>query len=129
MNNRNILIGGGLMGFTAVILGAFGAHALKELLDPATLDSYTTGVRYQAWHSLALLAISFSPADFPFKKRIFQCWVIGTCLFSGSIYLLSLDSAMNIDLSLLGPVTPIGGLFLIAGWFLILLAGFRHSKS
>ncbi len=127
MSNRNILMSAGMLGFVAVILGAFGAHALKANLEPGALESYTTGVRYQAWHSIALLAISFSPENFPLKKRVFQCWLIGIILFSGSIYLLSLDALMNTDLSVLGPVTPIGGLFLILGWFLIFWGSFRYS--
>ncbi len=129
MSNKGILMSAGLMGFMAVVLGAFGAHALKATLDPSALDSYVTGVRYQAWHSIALLAIGFSPENLPLKKRIFQCWLSGTFLFSGSIYLLSLDGLMGLNLSVLGPVTPIGGLLLIMGWFLIFLAGFKQVRA
>ena len=89
-------------GATGVILGAFGAHALKEKLTEYQLASWETGVRYQLIHALGL---SLKPTVW--------LWAVGTTLFSGSIYLLSLEMGPK---ALWGPITPIGGLCLIFGW-------------
>lgn len=97
-----------LLAGTAVILGAFGAHALEARLDADALDAYTTAVRYQMWHALALAlwAITGGP------RLVAWSFALGTLLFAGSIYGLSFDGP-----SILGPITPLGGLLLIIGWF------------
>lgn len=118
----------GTFGFIAVILGALGAHALKEVLSPQQLSSFTTGVRYQAWHAIALLALGLSEVEFPFKKRVSQCWIIGTILFSVSIYFLSLSDVIGVKLSFLGPITPIGGLFMIIGWAFLFIGALKYVK-
>lgn len=104
-----------MLGFTGVGLGAFGAHALKStLLARGTTDSWRTAVTYQMIHSLALLAVSTREVDRDSTVKwdmVGNCWLIGTVLFSGSIYGLSLGGP-----KLLGPITPIGGLFMMAGW-------------
>ena len=103
----------------AVILGALGAHALAERLPPESLVSFVTGVRYHFWHTLALLLLvavkdHLSPAGFRHTAVLF---IAGTLLFSGSIYALSTRVLYAADgLRWLGPVTPLGGLLLIAGW-------------
>ena len=107
----------GALGAIAVILGALGAHSLKEVLDPQSLASFKTGTFYHIVHTVALLPALFRK-EF---KRMAQLFIIGIALFSGSIYLLTLDELMGVDLSFLGPVTPIGGLFFIAGWGTLLL--------
>ena len=117
----------GALGFISIILGALGAHALEKVLSPDSLESFHTAVRYQAWHSIALLAISFSPKEFPLRKWIMRTWVTGVILFSGSIYLLSTRTASGLDVSFLGPVTPLGGLLMILGWALVFVAALRYS--
>ena len=117
MNKRLIIIAS-VFGILAVILGAFGAHALKSLLDPAGLVVWKTAVSYQFYHTLALLFISLLPAS---KGRAgsIAAWFfsLGILLFSGSLYLISTKEILNISqLSVLGPLTPIGGLFFILGW-------------
>jgi uncharacterized membrane protein YgdD (TMEM256/DUF423 family) len=101
-----------IFGGLAVILGALGAHTLKDLLDANAMESFRTATMYQLFHAIALVAI---PNDSKFTWTV-RCWVSGTLLFSGSIYLLVFDELVGINLSVIGPITPLGGLFLIAGW-------------
>jgi len=110
-----------ILGLLAVVLGALGAHALEKVLDNSSLNSFKTGVRYQAWHALALLALV--SINYPIKRKgtIAILWLLGTILFSGSIYLLSLSGLWEMNFSFLGPVTPLGGLLMISGWFLLLI--------
>lgn len=118
----------GILGGTAVVFGAFGAHALKEALDPESLNSFNTGVRYQMWHALALLALAASPVKIKQLKTIAQFWLFGVLLFSGSIYLLSIDELMNVNLSFLGPITPLGGLALIVAWIMLIVSALKIKE-
>ena len=110
---------GALLGLLAVAFGAFGAHALKEILEPETIRSYETAVRFQMYHALVLLILGF--AELKFQKQRFKpiilLFFVGTILFSFSIYSLCLDDAiLKTSLSWMGPVTPLGGLILIIAW-------------
>ena len=114
-------------GMIAVILGALGSHALKEVLSPEQLESFTIGVRYQMTHVLLLMVVlltSYFNQDV--KQTSFWLTIIGILLFSGSIYLLNLQELLGVKLSFLGPVTPIGGLFLIANWGFLALKAFKR---
>lgn len=112
------------LGMIAVILGALGSHALKEVLSPEQLDSFTIGVRYQMTHVLLLMVVLLtSYFEEGIKLTSFWLTIIGILLFSGSIYLLNLQQLLGVKLSFLGPLTPIGGLFLITNW------GFLALKS
>ena len=114
---RKFLLWGLVFGGTAVVLGAFGAHALKEILTESQQSSFETGVRYQMFHALLLLLLS-RQANLR-SRVILNLIVVGVLLFSVSIYLLNLKDYFNAKwLSFLGPVTPIGGLLLISAWFL-----------
>ena len=118
MNKRLIIIAS-VFGILAVILGAFGAHALKSQLDPAGLEVWKTAVSYHFYHTLALLFVSILPASNG-KVVNMAAWFfsLGILFFSGSLYLISAKEILNItQLSVLGPLTPIGGLFFILGWF------------
>lgn len=101
-----------LLGITAVFLGAFGAHGLKDLLEPTAIQSYKTGVAYHLIHTVAILAMHKSTGN----VTTIRLWIIGILLFSGSIYALTLDELIGINLNFMGPLTPLGGLFLAAGW-------------
>ena len=115
------------LGMTAVILGALGSHALKEVLRPEQLESFTIGVRYQMTHVLLLMVVLLtSYFDEDVKQTSFWLTIIGILLFSGSIYLLNLQELLGVKLSFLGPVTPIGGLFLIANWGFLALKAFKR---
>ena len=117
MNNapRWIALSAGIFGFTGVALGAFGAHALKEALTArSSLATWQTAVLYQLVHAVALLVISGWPL---LRGKIIwaaRCWVVGIVLFSGSLYGLSLDGP-----TVLGPITPLGGLAFLIGWLLV----------
>jgi uncharacterized membrane protein YgdD (TMEM256/DUF423 family) len=98
-----------VFGATAVILGAFGAHALEDLLDPDRLHTWGIGTRYHLVHSAALLAAALHPARLVWGPRLL---IAGILLFSGSLYAIALTG-----ISTFGLLTPFGGLFLIGGWF------------
>ncbi|CAA6676623.1 MULTISPECIES: DUF423 domain-containing protein [unclassified Lentimonas] len=103
---------GALFALIAVILGAFGAHALKgTLIENGTFSTWETAVRYQMWHALALILLSLMPEQQQAPRLTGNCFIVGILLFSGSLYPLALGGP-----SWLGPITPLGGLCLIIGW-------------
>ena len=118
---QKALIFGSLFGCTAVIFGAFGAHLLKKKLTSDQLQSFETGVKYQMYHAIVLLIIGFNlEINTSLDNCILYAFIIGTLLFSFSIYGLVLSSENNKKLKFLGPITPLGGLFLVAGWALLI---------
>lgn len=123
---RRILVCAGVLGFLAVTLGAFGAHALKPMLMArGMVESWETAVLYHLVHSVALLALGFAREPLPAAAgRIAGCWAAGIALFCGSIYLLALGGP-----KWLGPVTPVGGLALLAGWALVAWSAGRRSVA
>lgn len=122
MSQNIILFTGALFGLLSVIFGAFGAHALKKRLSEDQLKSFETGVKYQMYHALALLIVGFNIQNN--ITNIYWSFTIGILLFSFSIYGLVLSDSKGKKLKFLGPITPIGGLFLITGWVLLLLEFF-----
>ena len=115
--DKKIISTGAIFGMIAIILGAFGAHALKKVLSIEELSTFETGVRYQMYHALFLLFIGLA-TQLPqkTKKTIYYLVVFGIILFSGSIYLLATNSLSAFDFKVIGFVTPIGGLLLILAW-------------
>ncbi|MCP1995316.1 DUF423 domain-containing protein [Flavobacterium sp. HSC-61S13] len=108
------------MGGIAVILGAFGAHGLKAVLDENQLLTFETGVRYQIYHALFLLFVGAVPILTSKTKKIIGYLVgFGVLFFSGSIYLLATNGLTAVDFKFLGPITPLGGVLLIAAWFTV----------
>jgi uncharacterized membrane protein YgdD (TMEM256/DUF423 family) len=110
---------GALIGALSVIMGAFGAHKLKQLLAPELLSSYQTGVTYQFYHAFALLAagILYKRYQNKWLEWAGRFFILGIILFSGSLYLLTaLQATREIGLEGFGILTPIGGLLLVAGW-------------
>lgn len=117
-----VLIVGATYGMLSVILGAFGAHAFKSILSADKLTSFETGVRYQMYHAIVLLAIGLALSfASPIERWAGICLMLGVFLFSFSIYFLSFAEYWNVNLRFLGPVTPLGGLFMIAGWLLLIV--------
>jgi uncharacterized membrane protein YgdD (TMEM256/DUF423 family) len=115
--NKSILLSGLILGVTAIILGAFGAHALKALLTSEQLQTFETGVKYQMYHALFILVVANSnQLTEKAKKNVVKLAVLGVLLFSGSIYLLATQTIFGINFKIIGFLTPIGGLFLIASW-------------
>jgi len=131
--SRKIVFSAAIFGVLGVVFGAFGAHALKSGLEErGMVDAWDTAVKYHLVHTVALLALG-ALADARFDRGgaasglrsklvgwAAGCWVAGITLFSGSLYLLALDGPRW-----LGPVTPLGGLALIAGWILVAIAAWR----
>jgi uncharacterized membrane protein YgdD (TMEM256/DUF423 family) len=113
----------------AVILGALGAHALKNHLEPSGLESFKTGVRYQMWHALALFIAAIIPEDGINLKWVKRLWIIGIILFSGSIFLLSTAPIFHSDFTFLGPITPLGGLALISGWIILFIKSLQKNYN
>jgi len=107
---RTLLLVGALLGAAGVALGAFGAHGLRSRLDAQQLAAWETAVKYHLLHAVALLALALSPHA-PQLRGAGWCFAAGIVAFSGSLYALALGGPR-----LLGPVTPLGGLALIAGW-------------
>lgn len=120
--NKRIVIIGIILIVAAIILGAFGAHALKEILTEAKLKSFETGVKYQIYHGLALLIIGLNQKQFSFSLNYIIFFILlGVVFFSGSIYGLAIQEPLGISLKFLGPITPVGGLFMIIGWVLLVI--------
>lgn len=124
---RIVLAVGSLYGATSVILGAFGAHAFKAILSVEKLASFETGVKYQMYHALLLVAIGlYLQFQTKIEKSVAWLLMLGTFLFSVSIYFLSFADHWGVNLKFLGPITPLGGLLMIIGWFLLF---FRFLKK
>jgi uncharacterized membrane protein YgdD (TMEM256/DUF423 family) len=122
-----------LFGGLAVILGAFGAHKLKEILSPEGLEIWNKGVLYQFMHTFAILAVGLlSKIHFTTAlKYAMSCFSIGILFFSGSLYFLAFRDVFDFGVAIgfLGPITPIGGALFIAGWISLLIYGLKYSKN
>lgn len=127
---KNFILITGIFGALSVILGAFGAHALKELISPDQLTSFKTGVQYHQIHTLAMFMTALLYLYKPSKilKWAFYGFTIGILFFSGSIYLLSCRDLLNVsNTGLLGPITPLGGLIFISSWVGLAVAGIKNK--
>ena len=114
---------GAVSAMLAVGAGAFGAHALRARISPEHLAIFETGARYQIYHALALLAVAWAASRWPGSLPVFAGWlfVLGSTLFSGSLYILALTGVRW-----WGAVTPIGGLAFLAGWLCLVLTAIRR---
>ncbi|MFV5703861.1 DUF423 domain-containing protein [Flavobacterium sp. XS2P12] len=120
--DKKIISTAAIFGMIAIILGAFGAHALKKVLSLEQLSTFETGVRYQMYHAIFLLFIGLTnDLSQKAKKTIYFLVLFGVILFSGSIYLLATNGLTSFDFKVIGFVTPIGGLLLILAWGVLLL--------
>ena len=128
--DKKILSTGAVFGMIAIILGAFGAHALKKVLTIEQLVTFETGVRYQMYHALFLLFIGLLPnLSQKAKNSIYYLVVFGVLFFSGSIYLLATNNLTSFDFRVIGFVTPIGGFLLISAWGMLIFDFLRASKK
>ena len=126
---RKITSVAALIGITAIILGAFGAHALKKQLSVEQLGSFETGVKYQMYHALFLLFLGLNTfLNEKVKKTVFQLVVFGVFFFSGSIYLLTTKPITGVDFKFIGIVTPIGGVLLIMAWSVLFWNVWRSKR-
>jgi len=130
MHKRYVVLAA-LFGGLAVALGAFGAHGLEQITtDEKIIHGFQTGVQYQLYHALALLAVAiiYEKLPEPQMKWSATCFIAGIILFSGSLYLLTvLKIQESSAVKMVGPVTPVGGLFFIAGWLLLFLAASKKK--
>ncbi|MGB5269593.1 DUF423 domain-containing protein [Eudoraea sp.] len=125
--NKTIFCTGVFFGVLAVVLGAFGAHGLENLLSSDAIASFKTGVTYQMYHALLLLILgSVKSIPEEEKKLVYYFIVSGIVFFSFSIYLLATNSLTGFDFRTIGFITPIGGLLLILGW---LQLGYRAYRK
>ena len=130
---KKILSVGALFGFFAVAIGAFGAHGLEDKIIASRITTFKTGVDYQFYHTFAIfLAVGLAAH---YRGKLFLvagwCFVIGILFFSGSLYLLATRSFLGIESwsKILGPITPLGGLFFLAGWGLILYGTLKKNRT
>ena len=118
--NKKLLLTGALFGLFAVIIGAFGAHGLDGKITPERISIFETGVDYQFYHTFAIFIAACLAIYFKDKIFLKAGWlfVIGILFFSGSLYLLATRTYLGIEnwSGIIGPITPIGGLFFIGGW-------------
>jgi uncharacterized membrane protein YgdD (TMEM256/DUF423 family) len=126
---RNALISGCVLALLAVMFGAFGAHALKTTLDDNYLKVFETGVRYQFYHAVALILTGILYKEYPQKqlKTAASLFIIGTLLFSGSLYAISLLSARGLSIGAAGVLTPIGGLLFLMGWLQLMVGVLKRA--
>jgi uncharacterized membrane protein YgdD (TMEM256/DUF423 family) len=119
---RTFFLIGALSGAISVAAGAFGAHALRERLEPRLLEVFETAARYQMYHALALLLVGYAATRWPGALTTSAGWLFlaGTVLFSGSLYAMTFTG-----IRALGAITPLGGVCFIAGWVCLTVAAAR----
>jgi uncharacterized membrane protein YgdD (TMEM256/DUF423 family) len=115
---------GAISGFLAVLLGAFGAHALRDRITPDLLQAFETGARYHLVHAVLVVALGFVEARLPAVRLSAILFLSGTLLFSGSLYLLAITGVRS-----WGAVTPLGGLLFLAGWAWLAWAAFARGTA
>jgi len=120
-----------LLGALSVVLGAFAAHGLKKIIPADAITTFETGVRYQFYHTFALLAVGILLERFPAQSLVWSGYslIAGIVLFSGSLYALALlNSTGNVGISKIGIITPFGGLFFILGWILLFIGIMKRTS-
>ena len=130
--HKGFLITSSLLLALAVVLGAFGAHGLKQIVPPDSVSTFETGVRYHFYHSFALLVTGILFERFGGTSMLYAGYflIAGIILFSGSLYLLTILKATNtVGLRGIGIITPFGGLFFIAGWIAMCVAFIRSQSA
>ena len=127
--DRKIFLLACVTGALGVVLGAFAAHGLKPLLSISAFESFNTGIRYQMYHSFLLFFIGLSTYIKPNQKSIlFKLILTGVLLFSGSIYFLATNDLTPLNFKVIGFITPVGGLILIASWLLLFTYFFKKKQ-
>ncbi len=128
--DRRIMITAVLLGIISIVLGAFGAHALKKMISPEAIVTFEVGVRYQMYHALFLLFLATNGRiQEKTKKNILILTIFGVIFFSGSIYFLATNNLTSFDFKKIGFITPIGGLLLITAWSWLLIDLLKNKKQ
>jgi len=122
---RFVICSAGFLGFVSVVLGAAGAHFLRESLTAQELSTFETAVRYQLFHAVALLALLYLMQILPgrLSSAVAIMWTLGALIFSGSLYAIVFTGVRSF-----GAVAPIGGLSLMAGWVCVFILGLRATR-
>jgi uncharacterized membrane protein YgdD (TMEM256/DUF423 family) len=128
--HKKIVITACILAALCIAIGAFGAHSLKQLVSQKALEIFVTGTHYHMYHALALLVLGCM-SQISNKTRTIVYWLffLGIILFSGSLYLLALKEVLPFDLAFLGPITPLGGLLFIIGWFRLGFGVFKGHRN
>lgn len=120
--NKKIVLTAAVLLLLAIVLGAFGAHGLKDKVTPERIATFEVGVRYQFYIGLAMLILGFNEEKLGFSlKPTFILLLIGVLFFSVSIYFLAIQEILGTSLKFLGPITPLGGLLMIIGLFVFIV--------
>lgn len=131
--NKKILLFSGFSGAAVVALGAMGAHFLKSkletgLITETNLQTYETAVKYHMYHTIVLLVVALCADKIKLSRTASFCFVTGIVMFSGSLYMLALAGLLGLSsVSWLGPVTPFGGVFFIAGWVCLGISALQYK--
>ena len=129
---KTLIIIASVLGALAVIMGAFGSHSLKAKLEPQSLSAYQTGVQYHFYHTFAIFCTALLYRIYRIKGLFFIClfFLGGICLFSGSLYMLSMKDILGIEnTKFIGLLTPLGGLALVGSWAAIFFTVIRIKTS
>lgn len=127
--DRKIGVIASFLGGITILIGAYAAHGLSKIVETQAVTSFETGVRYQMYHVFALLILAYAiPIQASYKKIVARLFGIGILLFSGSIYLLVLKDYLPFDSTKIAFITPIGGVFFVAGWFCLALYLIKARK-
>ena len=127
--NRKIGIAAAFLGALTILIGAYGAHGLKNIVEEQAVASFETGVRYQMYHVFAFLILAYAiPLEAKYKKRVASLLTIGLLFFSGSIYLLVLKEYLPFDMTKFVLITPLGGMFLVVGWLYLAVSLMKARK-
>lgn len=127
--DRKIILVAAVLGAIAIVLGAFGAHGLKQLISAESIVVFETGVKYQMYHALFLLFLGTTTlVSEKAKNTILYLVVAGVVFFSGSIYFLACNVLFSFDFKKIGIITPIGGLLLIGAWITLFLHLIKQKR-
>ena len=129
---KNTLLFAGFLIFSGILLGALGAHALKEILSLRAIESFKTGVFYQISQAIGILLIVLIQKNFNVNLSLSsKLLLIGTILFSGSIYILSFSEKIDLGVfkSILGPITPLGGILMITAWLIFIIKVAKSTQN
>lgn len=128
---KNTFVAGFILMALAVALGAFGAHGLKSIISPEKIEIYKTGVTYHFYHAFGILILGLISVFLKTNELKTSILLLfsGIVFFSGSLYILAFNEVLPFSVSFLGPVTPLGGLFFIAGWLLAALKILKKNIS
>ncbi len=128
--NKTIFLTGIILGGSAVLLGAFGSHTLKELLNEEALETFKIGTTYQMYHALFLLILSgITKIQKSALEKVYFFMITGVLLFSCSLYFISMKELHGFEISYFGIITPLGGLLMIIAWLLLGYYGFTQLEG